>query len=217
MTASILIASGDTPGVAELPRPDRMADGLEPEERLVVCGISWERYLSFDKALGDERPLPRFYYLDGELEIMTTSNEHERVSEWISGFLDDYFLEHGIDAVPRGQATMRDPVKLAGAEADKSWCLGQEKNFPDLVLEVALTSGGVRKLDICQRFNVSEVWFWRRNRLEIFTLDVASKTYEQVQRSKLLPDLNNALIEQCLALRSWLVARKSFRAGRILE
>jgi Uma2 family endonuclease len=41
--------------------------------------LSWRRYLDLDKALGDDRPGPRFYYLDGDLEIMTTSKEHERI------------------------------------------------------------------------------------------------------------------------------------------
>ena len=62
-------------GVAleELLRPDTLADGAEPEQRIVVSGISWDRYLLLDKKLGDDRPGPRLYYLEGELEIMTTS------------------------------------------------------------------------------------------------------------------------------------------------
>jgi Uma2 family endonuclease len=216
VTASLLIESGEGPATAELPRPEPLADGILPEERLVICGISWERYLAFDKALGDDRPGPRFYYLDGELEIMTTSNEHERVKEWIGGFLDDYFLEQNIETIPRGQATMRNAMKRAGAEPDKSWCIREEKKYPDLVLEIALTSGGVKKLDIYERFKVPEVWFWRRKRLEMFALKT-SGGYEELERSRLLPALNIPLIEQCLALASWSQARKSFRAGRILE
>ena len=216
MIASFSIDSGEAAETTELPRPDPLADGSQPEERLVVCGISWERYLAFDKALGDDRPGPRFYYLDGELEIVTTSNEHERVREWIGGFLEIYFEESGIEVMPRGQATMRDALKRAGAEPDKSWCLEIEKKFPDLVLEIALTSGGVKKLEVYQRFNVPEVWFWRRKRLEIFALD-SSGAYERLERSRLLPNLDITLIEQCLAIRSWSQARKSFRAGRLLE
>src|SRR5437016_13997590 len=103
MLSSVLTYPGEAPACAEL-RPDPLADGAEPEERLIACGISWNRYLAFDKALGDDRPGPRLYYLDGELEIVTTSNEHERVKKWIADFLADYFLEAGIEIVPRGQA-----------------------------------------------------------------------------------------------------------------
>jgi Uma2 family endonuclease len=211
MLSSVLTNPEEAPALAEL-RPERLPDGAEPEERVVVCGISWDSYLSFDKALGDDRPGPRLYYLDGEMEIMTTSNEHERIKKWISGFLEDYFLAARTEIMPRGQATMRLALKQAGAEPDESWCIGLEKDFPDLVLEIALTSGGVRKLDIYQRFKVPEVWFWRRNRLEIFALS-ASGAYEPLTRSRLLPALDIPLIERCVAIRSWQQARQTFRAG----
>jgi len=68
-----------------------LPDGTDPEERLIICGLSWQRYLDLDKALGDDRPGPRFYYLDGDLEIMTTSNEHERIKKWIGDLLRIYF------------------------------------------------------------------------------------------------------------------------------
>ncbi len=49
--------------------------------------------------------------------------------------MDLYFGERGIRVSPRGQATMRLALKQAGAEPDESWCIGGEKEFPDLVLE----------------------------------------------------------------------------------
>src|SRR5439155_2571557 len=100
MVSTVLTAPVE-PTSAELLRPEPLADGTEPEQRIVICGISWKRYLAFDKALGDERPGPQLYYLEGQVEIMTTSNEHERVKEWMGGFLEDYFLENGIESMPR--------------------------------------------------------------------------------------------------------------------
>src|SRR6202011_4157922 len=139
MVVEFLTGEEEMRAFAELLRPEPTKDGFESEERMVICGVSWERYLALDKALGDDRPGPRLYYLDGELEIMTTSNEHERLKEWIGDFLADYFMEAGIEVMPRGQATMRRALKEAGAEPDKSWCIGEEKEFPDLILEIALT------------------------------------------------------------------------------
>ena len=102
-------------------RPDLLVDGHEPEQRAVHENLSWERYLALDKALGDDRPGPRFYYLDGTLEIMTTSDEHERVKKWISGFLEIYFEEViDLDVTMRGQATMREALEKTGAEPDDS-------------------------------------------------------------------------------------------------
>ncbi|MBM3832944.1 MAG: Uma2 family endonuclease [Verrucomicrobia bacterium] len=214
MVASLLTNQSETRALAELLRPDPLDDGTEPEERVIICGISWERYLALDKAVGDDRSAPRFYYLDGDLEIMTTSNEHERIKKWLGGLLEIYFDSIGIEIMPRGQATIRQALKAAGAEPDESWCIGVEKEFPDLVPEIALTSGGVNKLEIYRRFNVPEVWFWRQNRLEIFAL-APDGNYRPAERSPLLQDLDVSLIARCAAIRSWRQAREVFRAGLV--
>src|SRR5436305_9372524 len=86
--------------VNELLRPAPLPDGKVPETRLVVAGLSSESYLAFDKVLGDDRAVPRCYFLDGDLEIMTTSREHERVKTWIGDLLADYFRFKRIRVAP---------------------------------------------------------------------------------------------------------------------
>jgi Uma2 family endonuclease len=211
MLSSVLLQEGIDQAVGNLLKPEGSL-GFEPENRIVFCGISWERYLTFDSTLGDDRPGPRLFYLDGELEIVTTSIEHERIKKWIAGPLSDYFEHLGREIVPRGQATMRLPLKEAGAEPDESWCIGEEKKFPDLVLEIALTSGGINKLEIYRRFKVPEVWFYRHNHIEVFALG-SSGQYSKAQRSKLLRGLDISLVERCLRIHSWQQARLAFRAG----
>lgn len=210
MVAPLLPPQEEQIVLEELLRPEMASHGPQPERRIVVCGIPWKRYLAFDKKLGDDRPGPRMYYLEGELELMTTSHEHERLKKWIADLLAIYFEETGIEIIPRGQATMR--LREAGAEPDESWCIGREKEFPDLVLEVALTSGGVNKLELYRRFQVREVWFWRKNKLEIFALG-GRGPHEPQRKSALLPDLEVALLERCVGIRSWQQARRTFRAG----
>jgi Uma2 family endonuclease len=213
MVVELLRGEEEMRAFVELLRPEPTPDGFESEERVVICGVSWKRYLALDKALGEDRPGPRFYYLEGELEIMTTSNEHERIKKWIGDLLAVYFEEAGLEIMPRGQATMRKALKQAGAEPDESWCIHGEKEFPDLALEIALTSGGLSKLEIYRQFNVSEVWFWRRQALEIFVLDVDGAAYKAVSQSQLLPGLDIALLERCVAIRSWQQTRRAFRAA----
>ena len=212
MVASVLTHPGGEAALEDLLRPEAAAPGATPEQRVVFCGVAWKRYLAFDKQLGDDRPGPRLYYVDGQLEIMTTSNEHERIKKWIGGFMDIYFDKTRVEIMPRGQATMRLALKEAGAEPDESWCIGPEKEFPDLVLEIALTSGGVDKLEVYRRFKVSEVWVWRRGKLEIFALG-RTGTYAQSRKSRLLPGLDVALLERCVAIHSWQQPRQTFRAG----
>ena len=98
MISSVLTYGGNGAALEELLRPEA-ASGVDPEQRVVHFGISWDKYLAIDKKLGDDRPVPRLYFLEGELEIMTTSNEHERVKKYLAGFLEDFFLETGIEVV----------------------------------------------------------------------------------------------------------------------
>ncbi len=212
MAAPLQTLENGLTAMDELLLPQTLAGGAEPEQRVVFCGLAWDRYLAVDKKWGDDRSGPRLYYLDGELEIMTTSNEHERIRKWLGDFIGDYLFAQGIEITTRGQATIRDALKEAGAEPDESWCLGEEKQFPDLVLEIALTSGGVNKLEIYRRFKVPEVWFWRGNKLELFGLG-SSGDYERLRASRLLPVLDLSLLERCVALASWQEARRAFRAG----
>src|SRR6266545_2229334 len=102
MVASMLAGEPPLRELVELLRPDILPDGTAPEERLVASGLSWQRYLDLDKALGDDRPGPRFYFLNGDLEIITTSQEHERIKKWIADLLSDYFFEAGMEIMPRG-------------------------------------------------------------------------------------------------------------------
>ena len=212
--ASLVGENAEGTDYTEFLKQEPLPGGGEPEHRFVLCGMSWERYLAFDKALGDDRPGPRFYYLDGELEILTTSSEHERIKKWLGGCMDIYFQETEMDVTPHGQATMRLALKAAGAEPDESWCISEEKEFPDLVLEIALTSGGIRKLDLYRRFRVPEVWIWRKGRLEVFALEADGGDYTRVPTgSRLLPDLDTALLERCAAIPKWRDAMRTFRTG----
>ena len=211
MVAPVLTRSYELPGLDELLRPARLPDGTEPEQRIIVCGVSWRDYLKFDKMLGDDRAGTRLYFLDGDLEIMSTSEEHERIKKWIAGFIEDYLLEFDVATVTRGQATMRLAMQKAGAEPDDAWCIGAPKRFPDLVFEVALTTG-INKLEIYRRMKVPEVWFWRRNKLEIYVLH-DSEQYRPVRQSTLLPDRDISLIGECLEMSTWQTARKAFRAA----
>jgi Uma2 family endonuclease len=198
--------------ITRLAKPARLPGGFEPEERLVIGGIGWDGHLALDEAFGHDRPGPRFYYLDGDLEIMSTSDEHERIKKWIGSCVEAFFQQKEIRNMPRGQATMR-LVERTGAEPDESWCLGEEKRYPDIVLEIALTSGGLPKLEIYCRFGVPEVWMWRRGHLEIHCLRLDGSGYDRTPASRLLPALPVPALEAAVAERDWLTATRSFRAA----
>jgi Uma2 family endonuclease len=209
MVAPITTCPEEPLTLAELLRPDLSVNGAEPEQRIVLTEISWERYLEIDRALGRDAAGRHLYYLDGKLEIMSTSEEHERLKKWLAGFLEIYFEENELEIVTRGEATVR--LRDAGAEPDDSWCIGRSKKFPDLALEIALSSGGINKLEIYARLKIPEVWLWRKSALEIFAFERSG--YQQVRRSRLLPNLDVSLLTKCVSMKSWQQARKAFRAG----
>lgn len=104
-------------------------------------------------------------------------------------------------------------VLEAGAEPDESWCVAEAREIPDLVLEIAMTSGGLNKLEIYRRLAVREVWFWRRDALEIFALRPNGSGYDATRKSQLLPQLDIPLLERCVRMGSWTEARRTFRAS----
>ncbi|MEM9220092.1 MAG: Uma2 family endonuclease [Cyanobacteria bacterium P01_F01_bin.150] len=93
--------------------------------------------------------------------------------------------------------TLRHQGQKAGSEPDESYCIGSNKEIPDLVIEVIVTSGGINRLALYQRLGVSEVWFWQDNSLSLYSLrpdalEQYAETfgYEKISVSELLPDLD---------------------------
>ncbi len=64
----------------------------------------------------------------------------------------------------------------------------REKEFPDLAIEVVITSGLVNKLEIYQGLGVIEIWQWQAGTFSIYHL--RSQGYELINASELLPDLD---------------------------
>lgn len=162
------------------------------EQRLVLDGVSWQQYELLLATLGDDFPNLRLSYLEGALEIMTTSPEHEELKKIISMLLEAYFQETRTRFHSMGSATFRKAMKLRGLEPDECYCLGQKKEFPDIAIEVVLSSGLVDKMEIYRGLGVAEVWQWQDGQFQIHHL--RSTDYEIIQNSELLPSLDLLLL-----------------------
>ncbi len=165
---------------------------LIAEQRVVLEGVSWHQYEVLLATLGDNFPNLRLSYLSETLEIMTTSPEHEELKKTIAMLVEAYFLEAGIWFHAIGSATFRKAAKQRGLEPDECYCLGQKKEFPDIAIEVILTSGAIDKLEIYRGLGVTEAWFWENGQFSIYHL--RSSHYEKMTHSELLPDLDIALL-----------------------
>lgn len=167
------------------------ADTVTRKGRRMISGVTWDQYEALLEDFED-RPGYRIAFLDGMLEIMSPSRRHEISSENIGRLLEVYFEEMRIRFWGLGSTTFRRAERAGGAEADKSYNLGTEKEFPDLVIEVIVTSGGVDKLEIYRRLGVTEVWLFQDDSFALYGL--RDEAYEQISASELLPDLDLALL-----------------------
>jgi len=84
-----------------------------------------------------------------------------------------------------------------------------DDEYPDIALEVVLKSGGINKLEVYRGLAVSEVWFWQNRRFAIHRL--AGSTYERVDRSSFLPDLDFENLAQYVEAPDQHAALKAFR------
>jgi Uma2 family endonuclease len=163
------------------------------EQRIIIDGITWQEYLNLANMFVDT--FPRLTYLEGKLEIiMTTSPEHERFKKIIARLLEAYAEERDIELNGYGNATFRREAAARGAEPDECYCLGELREVPDIAIEIALTSGGIDKLEVYQGLGVREVWFWQNSQLSFQILQLETGTYRQSDRSLLLPDLDPILL-----------------------
>ncbi|MGL5063600.1 MAG: Uma2 family endonuclease [Microcoleus sp.] len=189
----------------------------DPESRYITDNVSWEQYEKLLHLIGDAAGY-RITYLDGVLEIMAPSRHHESRKTRIGDLLLIYFLEADIEYFPFGSTTLRQQEKRGGTEPDESYCIGTDKEFPDLVIEVIVTSGSVNKLELYKRLNVQEVWFWRNDRFAVYHLREATPEqfasnygYELIQNSEVLPQIDLVMLTECLKNPQPLAAAKQWR------
>ncbi|HSR50786.1 MAG TPA: Uma2 family endonuclease [Acidobacteriota bacterium] len=183
------------------------------DQRVVSYGVSWSQYES-QLELRGERSVPRISYLEGALELMTPSKDHERLKSYIGRLVEAYALEKGIDLSPYGSWTLEQAPKQAGLEPDECYLIGdQDRDTPDLAIEVHWTSGGIDKLEIYRRLAVREVWVWKDSLIEVQVLQVGR--YQRREKSMVFPELNLAfvcsLLDRPTALQAVKALRQSLR------
>jgi len=189
-----------------------MTTTLEKLERLdepiLIDELSWREFKVVEQLLS--RPGVRLSFLDGVLEIRRRPGEkHETIKERIGSLLDLYLLQMGIDYQPTGSMTLESPSGLVKREADKSYKLGPNREFPDLAVEVVVTSGGINKLEAYKRLQIPEVWFWENGALRMYSL--GADGYAEVDRSFVLPDLDVVLLVRCINIENHLQAMREFK------
>ncbi|MEM7593300.1 MAG: Uma2 family endonuclease [Cyanobacteria bacterium P01_A01_bin.83] len=202
MTSALL--SDNFPLQLESDKPDGMASQRtsrnyqDREEKYITSSVTWQAYESLLSALGNSSSY-RVAYLSETLEIMSPSRSHELDNKAIARLLEAYLEEKRIRFWGLGSTTLKNKDKQAGKEPDECYCIGTDKEIPDLAIEVVYTSGGVDTLEIYQRLRVGEVWIWQNNQLQVYCLQ--DDNYQQQSASKLLPDLDLTLLAQYIVIK----------------
>ena len=156
-----------------------------PKQARVIHNLTWEQFEEVDRSLEDVSGV-KLVYLDGTLEIMTIGEDHEEAKATMRVLLEAYLRAKGIRFYSRGGPTIGRKEQGARNEPDESFSIGTRSQYPDLVFEVTITSGGVDRLEGYRRMGVAEVWYWEDGMLAIYCL--RSQGYEKVNNTELVKD-----------------------------
>ncbi|PSN13578.1 hypothetical protein C7293_15380 [filamentous cyanobacterium CCT1] len=181
------------------------------EQRLVLQGISWQQYDALVALFVNQLPALRMTYLEGTLELMTTSPEHERLKKTIARLIEAFAEELDLDLNGYGSATFRKEAAARGLEPDECYCLGELHEVPNIALEVVITSGGIDKLEVYKGLKVQEVWLWQNQQLRIYGLVDEETGYTVLETSRCLPQLDVALLASYVDRPSQTQAVKAYR------
>ncbi|MBI5494887.1 MAG: Uma2 family endonuclease [Deltaproteobacteria bacterium] len=184
------------------------ADDPNVDQRMLLHGVTWRDYLVLRELL--DGPGLRMTYLNGVLEFMSPSRKHEGVKTRLARLLELYALELDIPLFGYGSTTFRHEAQERGLEPDECYVVGRDMaEFPDIALEVAVTAGGLNRLEVYRPMGVKEVWFWFEGSITVYVLEDGG--YRHCARSSLLPDLDLKELAQLADQEDQHAALKEYR------
>lgn len=181
------------------------------DHRVVMSGVPWSHLASWLRLRKDSAG-PRVSYLQGNLELMSPSKNHERIASFIASLIKVFAMEEGVELSSYGSWTLKSAPDEVSAEPDECFLIGldQSRAIPDLVIEVVWTSGGLAKLEIYRRLGVPEFWQWKDGRIQVHLL--RNGRYVLSRRSRLLPGLDIDALVSFLDHPTETQAARAFRA-----
>lgn len=167
--------------------PHQTPSGAE-EQRILLFNVPWSTYVVLRDSLdANGSSNIRMTYLKGALELMSPSRKHEVDKKQIARFLELFCLERNIRLFAYGSTTLRKEEKERGLEADECYCRGEDREIPDIALEVIVTHGAIDKLEVYRGLGVREVWLFESGAFKILALRASG--YELVPSSEVFPEV----------------------------
>jgi Uma2 family endonuclease len=155
---------------------------------LLRC-VSWKDYVLVRDVL--DGPSLRMTYVEGVLELLSPSPEHELWKTNIARLVELYAHLKGIDLHGYGSTTFQKEAKERGAEPDECYLIGKKlADYPEIVLEVVHTAPLIDKVDVYRVFGAREVWVFRDGAFTVHVMNPDSRRYEVRASTGLVPGLN---------------------------
>ncbi|MEO1173586.1 MAG: Uma2 family endonuclease, partial [Myxococcota bacterium] len=186
-------------------KPDDEFDNV-----VIFSGASWWQFETLLAVRGDA-PVPRMAYLDGQVELMSPSRVHEATKGALGRLIEAYADIRDVEVESRGSETLRLATEECGAEPDECYNVGEDTEFPRLVIEVVRSSRGLDKFRIFAAFGIEEFWRWVNGELTLCRLE-DERRYVAVEESQVLPGLTQALLAEALSTGTQTQAVRHLRA-----
>ena len=195
--------------------PPRVMEVLT--DGILLHNISWSTYESLLRDHPDAAS-PRFTYDRGDLLIMVTSPEHERINRTINLLVELLAEEFELESCALGSTTYKRKDLKRGFEPDSCFYFKNEAQMrgkkrldlsvdppPDLVIEIDITSISLKRLPLFAAFGIPEVWRFDGTEVEVLILE--SGEYCGNEGSLALPKVTAATISHFV--------QESFKTGRL--
>ncbi len=190
----------------------------------IYNGIEWKDYQQLLQDIGNVS-FCNISYFNRVLEIMSPGKNHELIKELTGILIVAFCDEKEIDYIPFGSTTLKNKNKQAGKEPDISYAIGEDKEIPDIAVEVNYSSGGldgergswlksfsnhrVDDLAIYLAIGVKEVWIWDKdNDLYFYVLE--NNQYIKKTESVILSPLKSKTVQKYVKI----MTQKTPRIGK---
>jgi Uma2 family endonuclease len=169
----------------------------EPIDRYVFRAVDWQTYRAIMDAIG-ERHVRAAY--DGEnLEIMTTSRQHDRCSRILYRLIIALTEELDVPISSAGPTTLDREEVERGIEPDECFYLTNEPRVrekdnldlsvdppPDLAVEIDVSRSSLNRLAIYARLGIPEVWRFDGQEVRVY-LRTETGDYVESSHSRHFP------------------------------
>jgi len=180
--------------------------------QIVLHNVAWSTYEAILTDMEDRAI--HLTYDQGDLEIMSPSDEHERIKTLIGRMIERLTDVMDIPIRSAGSTTFRIEMKRRGLEPDESYYVANEPRIrgrdtidlqvdppPDLAVEVDISRSSLDRMGIYASIGVPEVWRYETGQIVVHVLR-ADGSYERQDQSPSFPFLPLSEFSRFLARRN---------------